>query len=290
MREFLKHWLRSAGYRLERVRPRRPTPTRTIAHLPELVASDVRYHSGDWRYRVDLDEVVGRPCFGYGPHSWHPFVAAVREILENPAIPYEESVLASFYRSWQPQTTSEAQFPGSKRPPSVLDDLPVERHFNPWLLRPKPCDDPMDPRCRPPGAPLYGPVTLQEGEREHNRLKMMIDSLQTYGYDPDNFPRGLITGYVLRFRGQQKFLVVHGQHRTAALSALGITEIEVGIRRKTPIVIEDEDVERWPHVRSGLVTAELALEQMARYFPSGPGEDPGLIVARFVEGRPIGDG
>lgn len=282
MRQLIKEGLKRAGYRLERIRPPAGTKAPEPRRLPRLTDVDVRFHIGDWRYLVSATLMVGRPCFGYGPNSWHPFVETVSQLLKNPDLDYEESVLNSHYSTWQPRTVAESQFPVGNSPEPVLSRLAAHTLFEPWLLQPPPCDNPLNPQCRPSGAPLHGPVDPHEGLNEFARLQTMIDSIERYGYNPDEFPRGLITGIVLKHEGRQRFLVVHGQHRTAVLAAMGRDEIEVGIRGDGPSVVDSSEAEQWPHVIRGLVSAETAVAQLARYFPDEVEDDPAFAVHRII--------
>lgn len=283
MRTLIKRALRRAGYRLERIRPARGKRAPESSQIPALRDLDVKFHTGDWRYMVPATEMVGRPCFGYGPDSWHPFVETVKQLLDNPGLHYRESLLSRLYETWQPRTVAEAQFPGQESPHPILREIPARTLFEPWLLRPPPCDDPLDPDCHPPGAPLHGPVNPREGHNEFARLQAMIASIELYGYYPDEFPRGLITGILLKHDGRQRFLVTHGQHRTAVLTAMGRHEIEVGIWGAGPSVVDSSEAERWPHVVSGLISTEAAVAQLTRYFPSEPHHDPAFSVRDAVQ-------
>ncbi len=285
MKKLIKQGLRRAGYRLERIRPRAGANARKPGRLPALTEVDVRFHTGDWRYRVPATLRVGRPCFGYGPNSWHPFVATVAQLLENPDLDYEDSTLHSLYSMWQPLTTAEAQFPRGDSPHPVLARIPAHALFEPWQLRPPPCDNPLNPQCRPSGAPLHGPVDPQEGLKEFGRLQTMIGSIERYGYNPDEFPRGLIAGVLLEHEGRQRFLVTHGQHRTAVLTAMGCDEIEVGIRGDGASVVDSSEAQKWPHVVSGVIPAGAAVAQLARYFPSESHDGQAFKVHDVVRER-----
>ncbi|MEM7475669.1 MAG: hypothetical protein AAF483_11820, partial [Planctomycetota bacterium] len=92
IKKLLKTSLKRAGFRLERIKPLPNSPI-DLENASNITESDVEYHFGDWRYRVSSTIMVGRPCFGYGLNSWHPFVETIRQLLENPNLAYEESAL-----------------------------------------------------------------------------------------------------------------------------------------------------------------------------------------------------
>ena len=283
LRRLIKAGSRLVGYRIERTRPKRGVDITNFSNAPALTDVDVRFHVGKWRYLAPTTLMVGRPCFGYGPDAWHPYVATARQLLENPSLSYEHSVLRKVYEAWHPPSVSEAQFPGVEAPHPILTRIPAHTLFEPWQLMPEPCDDPLNPECSPSGAPLFGPVGDREGHREFDRLKATIKSISTYGYSPDLFPRGLITGTVLKHEDETRFLVVHGQHRTAVLSAMGVSEIEVGVRGSGPRVVETAEAEKWPHVASGLIPVNVAVAQAARYFDKDGGERAWGMFRRMVD-------
>jgi hypothetical protein len=277
LREGVKRLVRSAGYRLVRVRPRRSDldgrSTARVQSIP--IPEDLYYRFGEWRYVVPLDRVVGRPCFGYGSEAWHPLVAAVREFIATPDTTYEESILRRFYDRFQPATIAEAQFPSGEPPCTYLSRLPAHTLFEPWLLREPPYDDPTDPACRPPGSPLFGPVSPDVGERVYRRLIAAYESIRRYGYRPELFPGGWIGVVVLRHQGEGRYLVIHGQHRVAVLSALGRETLEVRIQPGMPPVIDSAEAGQWPHVALGRLSPECAAATLARYF-----KDDGTGCAR----------
>jgi hypothetical protein len=267
VRDLAKSMLARAGYKLERTRPRRAVSTSSGTRISDLGdVKDLAYRVGEWRYRVPVTDLVGRSCFGYDRSSWHPFVSAVREIVEGRAMVHEESTLTRFYERWNPTSIAETHLPADPARHNDLIEIPARSLFEPWIKRPPPCDDPRHIDCSPAGSPLFGPITPERAEAQFDRLKRMLRSIETYGYDPDGFPRGLIRIVVLRHEGSLRFLVAHGQHRAAVLSALGHESIDVGIFDGLPALIDTSEAERWPHVRSGLITPELGIELAARYF------------------------
>lgn len=283
VRRVIKSLFSATGYRIERTRPRRgdSMPTRSgLASLKD--ADDLRFRIGDWHYEVFLQELVGRPCFGYAPDSWHPYVATVRELVDDASLRYRDSVLRLHFERWQPSSIAAAHFPNGELSNTVLSQIPARTLFEPWLKEAPPCDDPFNPKCHRSGAPLFGPLTPAQGQSAFSRLQKMLQSVQKFGYRPDAFPRGLIGIVVLRHRGKERYLVGHGQHRAAVLAALGHVTIEVGIHRTLPKVIDSAEADHWPHVSSGLIPKEIAVRQLERYFPSGTERDPALKVARQV--------
>jgi hypothetical protein len=264
------------GWRLIRIRPTRHEADRAqhgTAHCAIEDVDSVRFRTSDWVYSVPVAQLVGRPIFGYGPQSWHPFVAASAELLERMDTPYEQSILKRFYETFTPKTIGDACMLDD---PGPLTEVPAGSLFEPWRLAPPPFDDPFAPTY-PPGSPLFGPLDDAKGHGEWRRLRARVQSVRTYGYQPELFPRGRIRVTVLRSGQEQRYLVAHGQHRAAVLAAMGHERIDVSIHGTDPVVVDEEEAHLWPHVRSGLLSVERAVAMLRRYFTT-PESDRALRI------------
>lgn len=271
------------GWRLVRTRPTRQEAAqaeRDTAHCAIEDVDDVRFRTSDWVYSVAVAHLVGRPIFGYGPQSWHPFVAACAELLEDIDTPYERSVLERFYETFTPRTIADAC---GLNDPGPLGEVPARSLFEPWRLAPPPFDDPYAPTY-PPGSPLFGPLSRSAGEAEWRRLRGRVESILAYGYQPELFPRGRIKVTVLRSGQEQRYLVAHGQHRAAVLAAMGYERIDVGVHTTDPPVVDEAEAHLWPHVRSGFLSTERGMAMLRRYFTS-PDSDPALEIGASARGE-----
>jgi len=270
------------GWQLVRIRPTRREATesdRDVAHCAIEDVDDLRFRTTDWVYSVPVAKLAGRPTFGYGPQSWHPFVAASTELLEDNDTPFERSILKRFYDTFTPRTIADAW---RLEDPGPLSDIPAATLFEPWRLSPPPFNDPYA-AAYPSGTPLFGPLSRSAGEAEWRRLRGSVQSIATYGYQPDFFPRGRIRVTVLMSQGEQRYLVRHGQHRAAVLAALGHERIDVGIHLTDPSVVDEAEAHIWPHVRSGFLSPQRAVVMLRRYFTSS-GSDPALQIGAAARG------
>lgn len=275
--------LEPMGLRLVRTRPGRrevATAQERPSHAPIEEVKGLRFRTDDWVYSAPVSQLVGRPIFGYGPHSWHPFVAASAELLEDIDSPCEHSVLKRFYETFTPETIADAC---GLADPGPLGKVPARSLFEPWRLAPPPFDDPHAAEFAS-GSPLFGPLSRPAAEAEWRRLKGRVKSILTYGYQPSLFPRGRIRVTVLRSGQEQRYVVAHGQHRAAVLAALGYDRIDVGIHQTDPPVVDEEEAPLWPHVRSGFLSADRAAAMLRRYF-APPASDPALQVAAATRGE-----
>ncbi len=253
------------GLRVERTRPSQrdlEEAESAPAPVPIEEVDDLEFRATRWHYTVPTDKMVGRPIFGYGPKSWHPLKAACEEIIADIDAPYEASILKRFYASFQPTTVAEAHHLENAGP---LEELPASSLFEPWSLPRPPFDDPFHSQ-KPSGTPVFGPQSDEAGEVEWQRLRRSVISVRDYGYQPRLFPQGRINVTVLRSQGEERYLVMHGLHRTAVLSAMGEERIEVGVDHRNPWIVDEDQVDLWPYVRSGFVTRELAVRNLRRYF------------------------
>jgi len=270
------------GLRLERTRPlRRDLEEAEAAPQPVPIeeVDDLEFRATRWHYTVPVEKMVGRPIFGYGPKSWHPLKAACEEIIATIDAPYETSTLRRFYATFQPKTVAEAHHLDDAGP---LGELPVSSLFEPWSLPRPPYDDPFNPQA-PSGTPVFGPQSDDAGEVEWQRLRRSVISVRDYGYQPRLFPQGRINVTVLRSQGEERYLVMHGLHRTAVLSAMGHQRIEVGVDHRNPWIVDENQVDDWPYVRSGFVTRDLAVRNLRRYFTK-PETDPASRIGLAVSG------
>jgi hypothetical protein len=279
------------GLHLERTRPSSRQQSGSIqggSSEPIEDLDHLRFRTSEWTYSAPLARIVGRPLFGYGPQSWHPYVASARELLHDIDTTHESSVLHRFFAIYKPPTIAEAY---RLQHPGILDRVPAASLFDPWILRPPPFDDPMSGKY-PKGSPLFGPINMEKELGEWRDLKRAVASILRYGYQPDSFPNGRIRVTVLRSMGEERYVVGHGQHRAAVLAAMGMERIEVGIYPTVPAVVDESEVELWPHVRSGFVGADTAMETLRRYFRR-PEEDPALEIGAqcqdpYLTSRPTG--
>ena len=94
----------------------------------------------------------------------------------------------------------------------------------------------------------------------------------------DQFP----VGDVLERDGRAVLMIANGQHRLAALTALGNSNcpIIVGVQHdRSPFVVRRGDIDRWPLVRLGVFSRLQALAVFDRIFE---GRQPRRIVRTFA--------
>src|SRR5699024_9902459 len=75
------------------------------------------------------------------------------------------------------------------------------------------------------GCKYFGPVSNEKGELEWQRLKKITDAIKTNGFEYSRLGRDNIWAQVLVSGNQWVYFIRGGQHRVAALSALGMSEV-----------------------------------------------------------------
>jgi hypothetical protein len=199
----------------------------------------------------------------------HPFVATLRAYARDECRGYFSSPLKRFYDAWQPRTVADLLGIDRSRASSRFLHAEPSHATPPWSAL---CPDAhhrmavqatvADNRAAGHRLPYehgvcnHGPVTDHKGRLEFERLVWIHDRIRDRGYHRSNHDDGDICGTIL-LRGRESRVLIHrGQHRAAAVAALGYERIPI---RLTPIPICRNKVTRWPNVENGLYQIEEAL-------------------------------
>lgn len=214
--------------------------------------------------RVELDKCRSLNGFGFGAQGWNHFSAALEELLEKPELGYSESILKNFYERFQPKNRQEQLFGG---PGEALSPLDRGWTLLPWVDTKNRRQNPLEsPLLNDSGNPHYGPNSDEFGEFVLKRLLASYTLLKEFGYRPEVFPDGYIQGYLLKWGKDYRFYVNEGQHRIATLSLLGYREIKVKLNPDFMPVVDLKNISKWPQVRRGLYSKEVATRVFCHYF------------------------
>lgn len=185
---------------------------------------------------------------------------------------YSDSVLRQFYTLWQPGDAAEA-VAGFTHSAAVLRGVPPHGyHFTPWStlslnetideIRRYYAADYVEHNCpdlrlEVDGFKFHGPVSMELGRVELDRLLRVHRALGRMGYDRFH---GDIKVYMLRRGSELRFVCRGGVHRLAAMKALDHTFIPAQLR--PPYLVDIQELEHWPQVKDG----EWEIESARRYF------------------------
>ena len=205
--------------------------------------------------------------------GWHPFIEAAKEYVNTPVSKYEDSILARYYKSWQPKNAREALI-GVKSDKCQFENYSPLLTFNlPWIDAS--LDSSLLKLCKIinlenswsghseltylDGYGLQGPVSNEKGKLEYKRLIKVLGSIQKTGYKRDSDD---ITIHILKRDDDYRYLVLHGQHRVAVMAALGQEYIPAIPR----IIVDSQYAEHWPKVYKGIWTHEQAIQYFNHLF------------------------
>jgi len=261
-KRLVRSGLKSLGLSVQRIRqPAAASPP----PLFEDPIEALRFEQGGKHaaFRCPLDSAGDIFGFGFSRSSWHPFVAALREYGAGLARSFDGSILETYYETWQPQGPTEF-WEGLSPAPSCLPRFPRPDVFvAPWsaltIAEERRRKDrwyrhdfvqygiaDVDPDRD--GLTICGPTASRVGRIEYRRLTGIFDSLRANGYDRS---RGDVRVETLKRGGELRFLSSGGgYHRVSAMAALGERTVPARFRR--PFLIDVDDVDDWPNVRSGM--------------------------------------
>ena len=207
-------------------------------------------------FRVDIDKCRDNNGFMYSSKG-HYFVETIKQYISNPNITYRESYLKDYYEKFTP----------SNRRDNYLwsfdaDCFPMDHGwlYDPWR---KPANPPLRLarfETRKGGNHNFGPNTEEFGEAEFKRLVSVYESLKLNGYNPDLYVDGYITGYLLVRKNDYRYVISEGQHRIAALAALGYDKIicRFDLKPWTNEIVFYNQAPKWPQVEAGIFSSKLA--------------------------------
>ncbi len=258
-------------------------PRRAAAGLTPLTPLehpfDAHYQHGDVAFEVPLEKCMYPYHFSYDPAGWHPFVQTLKQFEADPELSYETSALYDFYQKYRPETVLEAFFVTPQARSAFADSelanykMPPFQPFFPW--------DPHASTTRAEkgldgsqGNQGYGPVSDAKGGLELERLTHTYRSIQTHGFRSGHGHDGDIRGYFLKTDDDYRFVIRQGLHRTAVLAAMNYEKIRVRFYLPYPRTVFLCNLDGWPQVRAGTMSAALAERVFAMFF-----EDDGRAKA-----------
>lgn len=215
-------------------------------------------------FTVRTSKIRNHALFGHGPGAFNAWEATARQLIGNPDIAPEETVLAEFSRRFRPANLAELLFedPVAQLPrDSKLFSLSLNEYMSvmPWSE-----DLKMWPKSSVPELRLtsYGPLSSRILQLEVWRLKRLVRSITLSGYQVD---ADSSAGYFVSLGDDYRFMIAGGFHRAAVAAALGLDEIPVRLVTNAVTLITLDQLPLWPLVRKGVfdsTSAELILRKL----------------------------
>lgn len=251
--------------------------------VSELMSELARFEAKEVVARVPLSSGRGLPQFSWGEEGTHPFVRAARIAMTCSSVQEVRGAiatsLADFYDSYQPSSIHDIFWPAE----NAFGDL---GHYPAWAaMMPWQGGDDIDSwmlkiaetvrkegrngRQRltiDDGWSWSGPVSRAKLEYEVKRLTRVVLAINKNGYRRhDGFDGDIRAVLLMKSDGAWVWQSYAGQHRAAALSASGVTDVPV----RFSAVVREAEVATWPQVVSGLYSVDQARHIFDRVF-SGP--------------------
>jgi hypothetical protein len=211
---------------------------------------------------VPIARCVHYGAFRYGHDEPHPYETYARLVSREQNRQAARTWLIEFLQHYRPRSFGEAI--GAQ-----LDGRHDLWCF-PWVQRRPPnCgwfDDPL-------GYPDIITQFCAEGvlwfriEQEFFWLERALYSIRRHGYQPGGVD-GVIGWRFLRADGQEAYLVLDGNHRVSALSALGNETVELMYHPRD--TVDERQVRHWPQVMAGYFSEVDARRVFNAYFDGNP--------------------
>jgi hypothetical protein len=122
-------------------------------------------------------------------------------------------------------------------------------------------------------------MLIVEGKHEFDRLITTFRSIRANGYRPHDFAP--ITGYFIGSGDDFRFVVGSGNHRMAALAALGARRVNVALHSH-PAVVPLSQLTRWTVGHGGLFAPDTAHALFALYV-RGEGREVAAVVENAAD-------
>ena len=279
-----KRLLRAAGVHVQRagtVRPLNLTGTRDFDPLTSVYASGghtilakvplARCRHFNW---------LAFPCTS---ESDSPFIRTLIEYQKGSCRSYSGSHLEDFYGSFKPRSAAELMGVEGIVCKNLVSAPPAGA---PLFWRPESIDqniamweriiakDNNEQGARfglAEGNSFYGPVSVRKGQLEFDRLIGIYENIKRLGYRVDYHGFNNIDAVCLisdKRNDWKCLLASSGQHRVAALVALGHEDIVIQINSAegTGGLVRRADARHWPTVRAGYLTEAEAVGIFDRMF------------------------
>ena len=189
-------------------------------------------------------------AFRYGHQEPNPYESYLIDLARGISVRTARARFIEFLRYYRPRHFGEAlgcdlskEYPLWSHP--WRSRLPAPA----WRARPEDCPDILT------HFSTQGILSYRIDE-EFVWLERAYSRIEQEGYRPEAC--GFVLGIELRpLEGPSSFILSDGNHRVAALSALGANNLR--LRRSFPTsIVQERNIDRWPQVRSGLYTRDDA--------------------------------
>jgi hypothetical protein len=219
-----------------------------------------------WRQRViSPAEATTLFACSFGDDGWHHLRETLKEYDADPSISYRDTTLWRYLTEFQPGSScglTEVVPPDRSAPPlfvypwGTFWKRKAVSAKNLWTSR------------------FCGRSAEEFVSAEFARTIELYRMLKQTRYRPWRY--GFVGGtFLRRASGEQRLVVLQGNHRLAVFAHVGVTDIAVRDCRRHLVVVDEADAERWPLVVDGTFNVASALAIFNLFF-----EQKGFHVLR----------
>lgn len=207
-------------------------------------------HWGVAAETVALGQCVHYCGFRYGRGEYNPYETYLHDLVRTGNVAAARARFVDFLQHYRPRNFAEALGVELNRP-GALWFYPWVRHAPPpaWCENPADCPDILT-HFSARGIPR------PRIEEEFGWLERALDSIRTHGYEPRKFRSSILARKLIREDGATAYLLQDGNHRLAALSALGRRDATVCC--PPWLAVRESELLHWPQVRRGVYSADDA--------------------------------
>lgn len=278
--QVLKRFLRITGLDVRKARLAMPIDLTHLEGLHPITALALA-EGKDVLVKVPIDKCLHFywTSFPSSATSSSPFVKTLIEYQENNTINVRRTSLYRFYESFQPVTAAELV--GLKSPRNqVLNSIsPLGMHTLQQAVLPNEqvnirkrriIKDNLEHNSKlthEAGDTFFGPVAKEKLDLEYKRLINVYESIKGKGQVVDKIGFDNIKVNCLVCNNEWKLIVsLAGQHRLAALAALGYNSVIVQIINRATSISYLSEASYWPLVKNGFLSKDEAEMIFKRIF------------------------
>lgn len=196
--------------------------------------------------------------FRYGRQALNPYENYVAALVRGEAVEQARARFVDFLRHYRPRHLGEALGLTLGR------EYPL--WFYPWSRGLPAAAWWEDPAAVPDIITHFAERGILRSRitEEFGWLERCLESIRTHGYQPADFSGDPAVRRLIASDGAVRYIVHDGNHRLAALGALGVNTLAV---RQVPLMaVRESDLARWPGVAAGRYTSADALAVFRAYF------------------------
>jgi hypothetical protein len=228
--------------------------------------------------RVPISASVHFCAFRYGCGDYNPYETYATALARGDPVGPARARFVEFLRHYRPAHFGEALGVQTQRM-YPLWFYPWSRRAGPvdagWLDGPDDCPDILTHFSQ-------RGVARRRIDQEFAWLERALASIREYGFQPQRFRSRIIARRLMRQDGCSAWLLLDGNHRVAALSALGHTHVT--LKHLPGATVREARLARWQQVRRAAYEAADAKTIFQAYFNGNQRPRTTDLAAPILEG------